>query len=185
MGPDLFVAVLHDFERALHAKAEVALDLVDVRAWDAQNLPTPSTVPVFLHEFVEGSQDQLAPVASLVHTDLAESADKNLVFLEIITVLAHIAGDERLIAILLNHDLLVVAAGGCLGIVVDPGCESHLPRLLLLGVQIFVFALARRLPLLLEIDQLARLLHLVGRLLRHFLRASLVGLAAQGANRGS
>lgn len=106
VGPYFGATVEYLLDGTLNAGAENAAYGVNWSARLHHKLSAAMTVPVFGALRVETGPNQLATVASLVDTYLAEAANDELVLFEVITELANIAYDFGLVTVLLNYYLL-------------------------------------------------------------------------------
>ena len=96
-------------ECSLDTWTEVAGNLVYFRADICQKFTASRTVPVFLlHKGVKVGADELAAIACLMNTNLAEAAYKDLIILKIVVILANITGDLSLITVFRDDDVLDV-----------------------------------------------------------------------------
>lgn len=94
------------FECALHAGTEIARYLVDRIFWMLKQLLASSAVPFLLGLSCHVVVSELASVARLMHSNLAEPTNNNLILIIIIQVLANIASYLVLFRILLYADVL-------------------------------------------------------------------------------
>jgi hypothetical protein len=108
VGPDLGTAVFYLFEGTLHTWAKMACDLVHKLIWVLQKITAPGTIPVFLDIGCEIIADELAAIATLMHTNLAKSTNHYLVVIEVIKVETNIAGDLIFVRVLFNYNMLQI-----------------------------------------------------------------------------
>ena len=109
MSPDLPSIVLHRLQGTLHTGAKLAANRIDSALWVLDVNTASGAVPFFLFKCVEAFLDQLASIAGLMDTYLAKTTDKDLIFLKIVEVEAHVAGYLRLIMVLLDDNRLNIA----------------------------------------------------------------------------
>ena len=86
VSPDLLSLVLYCLQSALHTGTEGTLYLINLRARILQQGQASFTIPVFIHERAEVLGNKLAAIARLMHSNLAQTANDDLISIEIVHI---------------------------------------------------------------------------------------------------